>query len=361
MNRIPRALIVAALLMSGMSASADDAPLPDGWTRDVPIPNALLGEGDRYVVWVEGGWLCARRETAAREVDWQVVLARATDPTPPIITSPPGSFRFEVSYRGGRYFVREDANLLRCLRERKTADGTGPPIPFDRTKYTAGSGSPACGLWTRDGWDYAATLPRPGAPDGLVRLTPGELPGGSGCEVVKESTVVKLTRGECWAIDDGELLIAQRVIAALYRSQLKVGGDAPDFTADTLDGAKFRLADQRGKVVLLDFWATWCGPCVAEMPHLKAIHDAHAKNAKFALASLSLDDDPALPRKFLRDKPYSWTQLHLPDGPADAVARDYGATSIPLTVLVGPDGKILALGLRGRELEDRVDRALAQP
>src|SRR4051794_38011387 len=72
--------------------------LREGWERVVPVPDPLLGAGDRYVVWIERGWVHARRETAAGVVDWQVVLAEATDPEPPAVAAPEGTLRFEVSY-----------------------------------------------------------------------------------------------------------------------------------------------------------------------------------------------------------------------------------------------------------------------
>src|SRR4051812_39534550 len=93
------ALVVGTSMLLTASPTLAEEPFKDGWRKVVPIPSPLLGEGDRYVVWVDDGWLQARRETGHGETDWHVVLARATDPVPPVVSAPKGAFRFEVSYR----------------------------------------------------------------------------------------------------------------------------------------------------------------------------------------------------------------------------------------------------------------------
>lgn len=140
---------------------------------------------------------------------------------------------------------------------------------------------------------------------------------------------------------------------------LKPGAFAPDFTVSDLDGKSFKLSDYRGKYVLLDFWATWCGPCVRETPNMKAAYDAFGKDKRFAIISLSLDSDPAAPRKFARSRDTPWKQGFLGDMSSDKVTGTYGVSGIPAIFLIGPDGKIVARDLRGGKIKEAVTSALA--
>ncbi|WP_165224788.1 sigma-70 family RNA polymerase sigma factor [Aquisphaera insulae] len=140
---------------------------------------------------------------------------------------------------------------------------------------------------------------------------------------------------------------------------LAVGDPAPDFAFRTLDGKEAKRSDLRGKVVLLDFWATWCAPCVAEMPNLAAIQRAYGPDPRFVLLSVSLDDRPAQPAYMAKVEKWSWRQAHV--GPESPAVAAYGATSIPATFLIAPDGKVLATGLRGEALREAVSAAVGPP
>jgi peroxiredoxin/uncharacterized GH25 family protein/protocatechuate 3,4-dioxygenase beta subunit len=139
---------------------------------------------------------------------------------------------------------------------------------------------------------------------------------------------------------------------------VKVGEVAPAFSVKSLDGKPIALSDYRGKLLLLDFWATWCGPCVAETPNLKSVYDAFGSNPKFAMLSLSLDHAQKAPRQFAKTQGIKWTQGFLGEWSQAQVTKDYGVRGIPSIWLIGPDGKVLAKDLRGDAMKETVGDAL---
>jgi protocatechuate 3,4-dioxygenase beta subunit/thiol-disulfide isomerase/thioredoxin len=144
------------------------------------------------------------------------------------------------------------------------------------------------------------------------------------------------------------------VKARLY---LKVGRLAPDFNARRLDGGTFKMSDTRGKLVLLDFWATWCQPCLAEMPVLKEIQETFGGDARFSLVGVSCDEAALAPAKYTKENALNWTQVYAGEI-LQGVAEMYLIRAIPATFLIAPDGRILAMDLRGPALKEAVRNAL---
>lgn len=135
------------------------------------------------------------------------------------------------------------------------------------------------------------------------------------------------------------------------RSAVVVGMEAPDIVMAGVDGKNLRLSDLRGKVVLIDFWASWCRPCRLENPNVVRMYNKfHDKG--FEIFSVSLDNSrDAWVNTIAADK-LVWPN-HVSDlrGWSNAAAKLYGVSSIPATVLVDADGKVLARNLRGPALE----------
>jgi thiol-disulfide isomerase/thioredoxin len=144
----------------------------------------------------------------------------------------------------------------------------------------------------------------------------------------------------------------------LVKPVLGPGDVAPDFTVKKFEGGSLKLSELRGQYVLLDFWATWCGPCVEELPRLQAVHGRFGKDARFAMVSLSLDSDVQELRDFLRKNKLPWQQVILGDWDEDQVTKSYGFSSIPQILLIDPEGKVVAAGLRGDDIEAAVKSVL---
>jgi len=134
-------------------------------------------------------------------------------------------------------------------------------------------------------------------------------------------------------------------------------GDEMKIAFTDLAGKEIDLAKMTDKVVLVDFWATWCGPCVAEMPNVVAAY-AKYKDKGFEVVGISLDEDKAAVEKFIADKKMPWPQYFDGKGWGNEIAQRFGISGIPATFLVGKGGKIVASDLRGPALEEAIEKAL---
>jgi peroxiredoxin/uncharacterized GH25 family protein len=142
------------------------------------------------------------------------------------------------------------------------------------------------------------------------------------------------------------------------RRPLKTGKAAPDFEVSTIDDKKIKLGDFKGKYLLLDFWAVWCGPCVAETPNLKETYEAFKNDPRFAMVGLSLDPAANAPRDYTKKNKLGWTQGFLGEWSKTDLPARYGVEGIPSIFLIGPDGKIVAKDLRGEAIRSTVESAL---
>jgi peroxiredoxin len=134
-----------------------------------------------------------------------------------------------------------------------------------------------------------------------------------------------------------------------------IGKTAMDFTQNDTLGKAVTLSSFRGKYVLLDFWASWCGPCRAENPNVvKAYAKYHAKGFDILSVSLDKPDDKEKWLKAIHADQLTWTHVSDLQFWNNAVAKEYGINSIPQNFLIDPQGKIIGKGLRGDELEKKL-------
>jgi len=130
-------------------------------------------------------------------------------------------------------------------------------------------------------------------------------------------------------------------------------GDTPQFKLKTMDGVAFTSKDLEGRIAILEFWATWCGPCIKQIPHLKELNEKYADKG-VVLISISRDDGERKPKDFAEKNQMVWPQVH--DKSQDReLAGQFGVRGIPHAVILSPDGQVLWKGHPAR-----IDQPLAE-
>ena len=150
----------------------------------------------------------------------------------------------------------------------------------------------------------------------------------------------------------------QNIQTQINRSKsMIIGAVAPEISQQTPEGKTANLSDLRGKVVLIDFWASWCGPCRRENPKVVAMYNKY-KAQGFEVFGVSLDGDKKRWEAAIEKDKLTWTHVSDLKKWKSGAAADYGVRSIPTTILIDREGKILAKNLKGAALEAKIQEAL---
>jgi len=152
--------------------------------------------------------------------------------------------------------------------------------------------------------------------------------------------------------------LRQKIRGDLNRLAM-IGKPAPRLVVKDVEGNTFRLEDLRGRYVLIDFWATWCAPCVSELPRIQAAL-ARYREGGFVVVGISLDETKAAVVDFTRTRKLPWRQIHNASCGGDLVEA-FGVGSIPATFLLDPQGTVIRLELRGPALDQVLSQLIKDP
>jgi thiol-disulfide isomerase/thioredoxin len=151
---------------------------------------------------------------------------------------------------------------------------------------------------------------------------------------------------------------AKQAAAEKLQKSLVKGAQFPDFDEKDIMGSPLSIANYKGKIVLIDFWATWCVPCRIQLPYVLATYQKYHDKG-FEIIGISLDFAPQMLLEFTKQNNMTWQQYFDGKGWGNKLAQNYGVEGIPATYLLDRNGRIIAKDLPGDELEKAVADAVA--
>lgn len=187
-----------------------------------------------------------------------------------------------------------------------------------------------------------------------LAMEAGQAAEGSNDPALARETYTEMSKLLAKA-EDERIQRLGRLMEGVVR-RLDLVGNEIKIEGALLSGEPFDWEKYKGKVVLVDFWATWCGPCRAEMPHLKKVYEQY-RDKGFEIVGISLDRSREPLEKYVAEENIAWATVFNNDKPSPTVEY-YGIFAIPTTVLVGKDGKVISLDARGRKLNEHLEKLL---
>jgi thiol-disulfide isomerase/thioredoxin len=163
-------------------------------------------------------------------------------------------------------------------------------------------------------------------------------------------------------LDENFRNVGEKMKTGAVRRARLLSGDPVKVSGKTFDGKPFDISEYKGKVVVVDFWATWCGPCRQELPNLKAVYDKYHSRG-LEVVGVSLDESKEDLANFLKTNNLPWkilvsTEPHH-SGFENPIADQYGISGIPTVFLMNRDGKVVSLAARGEQLGELVNGLLS--
>jgi thiol-disulfide isomerase/thioredoxin len=360
-------MIVAALLgvahcWSGLAAAEDETEgLKDGWRRRVTIPavkfeQVVYSREWRLTLWTKGGWLIVRRTTAHDDLEWQIVLARASDPEKPQVKVNEKIGLVEVRYRG--YLIREGMHgRLRVFRERKTADFPDwPRLDLEGERRDQGAGGADMAYMRAialDQWCWIESGVSDKRPDVWIRLQPttvrpGKASRGNGIYGLEAMLggPVEMFYGDSQIQDEGDLLIATRVVvedAERGLDDFTLRDALPNKNTPALAGDEWfnsvdplSLEKLEGHVVLLAFWSQDCGSAVKRMPQVEELRKKFSEPGLIVIGVHSAEKSEGL-GQFLKDNKISFPVM-IDRG---ETIKQYGVGALPNYFLIDKAGTVV--------------------
>ena len=153
------------------------------------------------------------------------------------------------------------------------------------------------------------------------------------------------------------IVLALLLLSVTTNAQVKVGQSAPEISLPGTNGNIINLSSLKGKVVLIDFWASWCGPCRRANPSVVKLYEKY-KDKGFEVFGVSIDSKKNGWLKAIEHDKIKYTQVNDKDGWNAATAAKYGVDAIPATFLLNKEGVIVAVDAEGNDLEEKITTLL---